>query len=73
MKWCDIKILVKHFNFCFKYSRQKSINKEGHFKFIYKKYRQRDYLKIFDSLEPGEYTITLNSGKLGNSNLLGVD
>jgi hypothetical protein len=48
-------------------------NKEGYLKFTYKKYGQRHYLITIDSLEPGEYAITLNSGKLGNFNLFGVD
>jgi hypothetical protein len=48
-------------------------NKEGYLKFTYKKYGQRHYLITIDSLEPGEYAITLNSGKLGSFNLFGVD
>ncbi len=48
-------------------------NKEGYLKFTYKKYGQRHYLITIDSLEPGEYAITLNSGKLGDFNLFGVD
>ena len=48
-------------------------NKEGYLKFTYKKYGQRHYLVTIDSLETGEYAITLNSGKLGNFNLFGVD
>ena len=48
-------------------------NKEGYLKFTYKKYGQRHYLITINLLEPGEYAITLNSGKLGNFNLFGVD
>jgi hypothetical protein len=48
-------------------------NKEGYLKFTYKKCGQRHYLITIDSLEPGEYAITLNTGKLGNFNLFGVD
>jgi hypothetical protein len=48
-------------------------NKEGYIKFRYKKYGERHYLITIDALEPGEYAITLSSGKLGSFNLFGVD
>lgn len=48
-------------------------NEEGYLPFTYKKYGQRHYLITIDSLEPGEYAITLNTGKFGNYNLFGVD
>ncbi len=42
-------------------------------KLTYKKYGQRSYLITIDTLDPGEYAVTINTGKYGMFYLFGID